>query len=717
MKRKIESVILLICSCIQFSFADNDPITVPEIFEPPSYQESQSQDSEQNPNPVTAWSWATVTWYMEEIPGRYRPEYIQGEQAPPEEEININNFKTKVSDNYRKGQDQTVSYFGGPTKYWYNDPRDGSLQQVDTPPPNLTHSLDVEPKDGNGGGDGPGGGGGDDPFPPGGGGGDDGGGGDPGGGDPGGGDDGGGDDGGGDDDDSDDGRPDQGDIYLEYEVIDESSYITDPDRGSIPTRGTAVKLISKTDLQDDEALGENDLDLAISYSIVTINSPDARDLYGTLSIEVIDGDKDQYEFYMEDHDTGIPAEIGLPYSAEVDEPGHVGDGIHDWHRGYRYMIIRFVGSQQQSVENSKLELKFTVNPAEGAPMKTSNLILIPTEFEVFPKDQSQEIGGDRSPNWKPHALNMDTKQNEGDHYGDFDKCVAHIWSAGTLNLAKFLEGYNDNKDYFEDPEVVKWTIDHVGSGQGPQLQDSFELNLGAAPPEENKVTSYRIEATPTDGRPSVDHMIVTVIREATLRSYENWKTTNASDLSWLNDLPAVYISLDQGNSDPEPQDPLIIGPIPPVLECDHWADLQTNYDSFYHPDAYFEIRGRKIGSSIPFTSGKGHQACYDDNGNLILPVPDDNISPGSADREVPVTLGGTTHGHVNADVLPFIWAAQLDGNPVQGTDGIGPGGIIPIENTNLTTPILSEGVELLKYAEYRPAIANTKPLLQPGNCP
>jgi len=154
--------------------------------------------------------------------------------------------------------------------------------------------------------------------------------------------------------------------------------------------------------------------------------------------------------------------------------------------------------------------------------------------------------------------------------------------------------------------------------------------------------------------------------------------------------------------------------IPP--HCDKW-DSPNSQDSYYHPDSYFEMRARKVGNPLPLVDGPGHQACYSKNGNIILPSESDHISSGSADRAVPVTLGGSADGHVQMDVLPFIWAAQLDGNPVQGTAGGGVGELFPPPNINLTEPIMSEAVELLNYGTLRPAVANGKTMLNPGTCP
>ena len=63
--------------------------------------------------------------------------------------------------------------------------------------------------------------------------------------------------------------------------------------------------------------------------------------------------------------------------------------------------------------------------------------------------------------------------------------------------------------------------------------------------------------------------------------------------------------------------------------------------------------------------------------------------------------------HVQADVLPFIRAAQMDGNPVDG-------GVL---NIDLSGPIMHFGYYLQQYFEARPIVANAKPALANNTCP
>jgi hypothetical protein len=67
--------------------------------------------------------------------------------------------------------------------------------------------------------------------------------------------------------------------------------------------------------------------------------------------------------------------------------------------------------------------------------------------------------------------------------------------------------------------------------------------------------------------------------------------------------------------------------------------------------------------SEEINGGHRHQACYDENGDLIKPGSVSNkAAMGTADRMTP-------DGHVEEDVDPFVRAAQIDGNPVVKTWG------------------------------------------------
>ena len=324
---------------------------------------------------------------------------------------------------------------------------------------------------------------------------------------------------------------------------------------------------------------------------------------------------------------------------------------------------------------------------------TKVIALLKVEFETFADDETREIGGNRSPNWKAHTLNLDTKQDEETHYGDYKKCVAHIWSNQPLNLAKYLSDYDSNQEVFENPDVLNWKVDG-------QLQTSFELNLETSAPNENQYERYNIEMVLKGSSEPIDQLIVTVVPPDTLADFDQWLIDN-QDLGWLDALPAVYgsVVLDEESE--------AINPEPAAsLPCDNWSDskpgsmfFNMSADTYYHPDAYHEIRSNRVGDN-------GHQACYDIAGELIR----SGVSAGTADRSFWGNLFGAD-SHKNVDAIPFVWAVQLDGTPAQGEDGIAP------DYSSIDNPIMHEGKFIGEYLELRPPIANDRAELIPGNCP
>lgn len=156
-------------------------------------------------------------------------------------------------------------------------------------------------------------------------------------------------------------------------------------------------------------------------------------------------------------------------------------------------------------------------------------------------------------------------------------------------------------------------------------------------------------------------------------------------MDWLDELPAAYLSLGPGGTDPEP-------PTSPG-DQDWEAPERFDDDDYYHPDAEFEMR------SIETDGGHGHQACYDIDGDFIP----SGVSAGTADlvHNSHKVLDPT---HKDEDVFPFIRAAQLDGNPVDAYD------FVPL---HLNRPMMYEGDNIEEYLRLRPPIPNGKPLLAP----
>jgi len=110
-------------------------------------------------------------------------------------------------------------------------------------------------------------------------------------------------------------------------------------------------------------------------------------------------------------------------------------------------------------------------------------------------------------------------------------------------------------------------------------------------------------------------------------------------------------------------------------------------DTYLHHDAKYEMR------SNPVSDKHGHQAMYDDQGQLITAP----IAAGTADLYAPFdSLGipSSAKKHRKEDVYPFIRALQLDGNPVLPRD----------INRNLNRPCIYMGSNTDKYIEKRPVL-------------
>ena len=230
----------------------------------------------------------------------------------------------------------------------------------------------------------------------------------------------------------------------------------------------------------------------------------------------------------------------------------------------------------------------------------------------------------------------------------------------------------------------EWTVD-----PSREITSSFlSLTEKDSEPDVDNILIYRLEARHQRHSHLSDRFILVVYPEATATAYENWRDNN-QDLTWTDVLPPVYNALEEDNSDPEPD------------ECDSWQSPERK-TSHYHPGAEFEMRTE----AIPIDNGsgtfgffvdvyeQGHQAMYGQDGNLIP----SGVGAGTADRAAPRV--GQYGMHIDKDVKPYIWAAQLDANPVEGIKVY----------TDLSHPLMHRGANLDEYLRLRPVRA------EPGSC-
>ena len=277
---------------------------------------------------------------------------------------------------------------------------------------------------------------------------------------------------------------------------------------------------------------------------------------------------------------------------------------------------------------------------------------------------------------------------EEDENKDKSKCAMELYSVSAppkkIDLSSFL-----TNDSIKD-EII-FTVNNQQKGVG--ASELFITQGGVAA---KGMIPFFIEAVHkdfinvlVDGKPICsDEMILVAVPQSTKDEFDKWYSENA-DLSWTKDLPAVYSKLggEVGMfNDPEPP--------PEEGRCDLWGGF-TQLDpekNFIHPGASFDYRSNIVGDCY------GHQATYNRFGILIK----NGLGAGSADKFNPFRC---PLGHLEEDFIPYVLAAQLDGNPVKPT-------FFP---DNLNRRLLHQGDYLNKYLEVRPFNPNGE-ILEPEDC-
>ena len=289
--------------------------------------------------------------------------------------------------------------------------------------------------------------------------------------------------------------------------------------------------------------------------------------------------------------------------------------------------------------------------------------------------------------------------DENDNLAGYDKCIAveHDNSgddAGELDL--------EDEDYLKIiPDDLTWddidgamSIDIEADFHGSASMNDAVLDYNDTEPGDHEIYGFGLELK-CDGS-VMDRLVVVIYDPDTRENYEDWVEEYNADPAWVDDLPPVYSSLggDDNTEDPEPDD----------CNNDEWRNSVNEIDNNYHYDAEWEMRSRSTGL---MGSGHGHQVCYDDDGNLITPDGTEEAlaACGTADYEFARDiLGNSTH--VSEDVWPFIRAAQLDGNPIEGQGTLGP--------SQLSDPLIRLGDNLQDYFDRRPP--HTDDTVESGSC-
>lgn len=277
-----------------------------------------------------------------------------------------------------------------------------------------------------------------------------------------------------------------------------------------------------------------------------------------------------------------------------------------------------------------------------------------------------------------HAkVNTRNLTHADDDFPDYEHCVAEIWdSSREVNLEDFLTAESLTfKDYLD------WYVDGT-------KQSSSILNYGSEPGN-NEIKDYEVHVTVKDSSTICDRLILVIVPTSTEQAHNDWVTTWSANTAWLAELPAAYGSITFDTSG-DPEDPE-----PGTCTNEYWEDSVATLDSYFHPGATYETRSEET------PGGHGHQACYTGPGGIIT----SGVAAGTADSHHKSDI--ITPSHRTEDVLPFVRAAQLDGNPVWVND------LFPFD---LNRPMMYEGSHLQQYLQLRPPIPNSKPLLTPGTC-
>ena len=180
-----------------------------------------------------------------------------------------------------------------------------------------------------------------------------------------------------------------------------------------------------------------------------------------------------------------------------------------------------------------------------------------------------------------------------------------------------------------------------------------------------------------DSDTPLDRMWIVINGSKTEPIFGEWFDRNVTNMAWVATLPRPYSKLTIttnyfGNLsavDPEPGAPSL------------WSKPKPTKGNLLHHDAAYSMRA----SANAF--GHGNQACYREDGSLIL----SGISGGTADFAA--VTWDHVGDHVREDVNPFLHAIHLDGNPC---------GITTLNN--LSRPCLRQGKYIEKYIQCRPVV-------------
>ena len=238
-----------------------------------------------------------------------------------------------------------------------------------------------------------------------------------------------------------------------------------------------------------------------------------------------------------------------------------------------------------------------------------------------------------------------------------DHCMGVAWErGGKINLWSLL-----HSNYLPYKDRLAFTTTNS------KINADGELGHGNNYPEDLWSRICHIQVVDKeDGNKMLDQLWIVIGFPLAERLFNNWCAENAS-LNWTVKLPPPFTTLAA------------------AANSAAW-EAPTSNSSFLHHNAAFTMRSAPAGQH-------GHQAAYDSSGKLITST----IAAGTADRFAP---SSNLELHRVKDVLPFIRALQLDGNPVHPANNtILSSEAIP---TNLSRPCIYQGSKTDTYISLRP---------------
>lgn len=352
-------------------------------------------------------------------------------------------------------------------------------------------------------------------------------------------------------------------------------------------------------------------------------------------------------------------------------------------------VIEFL-AMPLTIPPNQLESNVAVidNVLQGTDSSRS---VFPVAFKTFDKEESRTR--------KAHFRNLETRQNENAEYGNYIKLAPHVWTSNFLDVTNYYMGGSAGL------HALKCRV----NGNVLTFNGNFthELNF-VGEPQDDEVTRLNVEVLLKETDEVLDQMIITVVPRSTKSRFDQWYLDEKDSMEWLAHLPSPYNSIVwgvqeipiDGNGGGVEDVPYVIDPEGPCA-VSNWQGFGST-DTYFHPDAFVAARSEVLPNE------HGHQACYDENNQLIT----QGLSAGTADRvhalstiNFPNPWGAGTHNAV--DVKPFIWAVHLDGNPVNTT----------LTGANFDFPLGYEGKHADQYLEVRPPLGPGAVLLNPGQCP